>query len=145
MNKIINGKWLKDRNNYDRAMCSVNGWKCIQERHYDALINGKKVEVKKTKSNSVIIKLQQLAEIILKPELSDIFYLFIKTDKNHDVILDTVQVKGIDLCKHIGMTQKKAKQVIHLHQDFKCTIQTSISFSDVKDQCEYESYKIVTK
>ena len=90
--KIVGGKWLKDRNRYDSEMCLANGWECIQGRHYDVLINNKKVEVKKTKSSSAIIKLQQLAEIVLQPELSDIFYLFIRTDKMQNSILDAINI-----------------------------------------------------
>ena len=101
--KIVGGKWLKDRNRYDSEMCLANGWECIQGRHYDVLINNKKVEVKKTKSSSAIIKLQQLAEIVLQPELSDIFYLFIRTDKMQNSILDAIQIKALDLSKHVGI------------------------------------------
>jgi hypothetical protein len=132
--KIIGGKWLKDRNNYDVEMCFVNGWECIQGRHYDALINNKKVEVKKTKSSSVIIKLQQLAEIILEPELSDIFYLIIKTDKMQDRIIDTIQIKALDICKHVGMTREMAEKVLDIHQTFRCTLQSSISLKDIKNK-----------
>ena len=136
--KIIGGKWLKDRNNYDVEMCFVNGWECIQGRHYDALINNKKVEVKKTKSSSVIIKLQQLAEIVLQPELSDIFYLIIRTDKAQNRIIDTIQIKALDVCKHVGMTPDMAEKVIDVHQTFQCTLQCTISLKDIKNKCVSE-------
>tara|TARA_B100001750_G_C15097363_1_gene393661 strand:+ start:113 stop:547 length:435 start_codon:yes stop_codon:yes gene_type:complete len=143
--KIVGGKWLKDRNRYDSEMCLANGWECIQGRHYDVLINNKKVEVKKTKSSSAIIKLQQLAEIVLQPELSDIFYLFIRTDKMQNSILDAIQIKALDLSKHVGMTPDMAEKIIYLHQSFKCTIQTSVVINDIKSHCNFESYNEVTK
>ena len=142
--KIVGGKWLKDRNRYDSEMCLANGWECIQGRHYDVLINNKKVEVKKTKSSSAIIKLQQLGEIVLQPELSDIFYLFIRTDKMQNSILDAIQIKALDLSKHVGMTPDMAEKIIYLHQSFKCTIQTSVVINDIKSHCNFESYNELT-
>tara|TARA_Y100001936_G_C15644112_1_gene443033 strand:+ start:112 stop:546 length:435 start_codon:yes stop_codon:yes gene_type:complete len=143
--KIIGGAWLKIRDNYDIEMCLENGWECVQGRHYDALINKKKVEVKKSKSNSVIIKCQQLAEIELKHELSDIFYLYILTDKTQDNILEAIQIKALDLCKCLKITSENAKNIINVHEEFKCTIQTTISISKIKKQCNFESYQVVTK
>ena len=63
------GPWLKIRENYDSEMCEVSNWLCTQNRHYDAIVNGIKIEVKKTKTSGTIIKLQQLTEIMLDTQL----------------------------------------------------------------------------
>ena len=58
MLKVKGGDWLKNRDNYDVQMCEANNWVCVQSRDYGAVINGDKVEVKKTKTSATIIKLQ---------------------------------------------------------------------------------------
>jgi hypothetical protein len=135
---IIGGLWLKNRNNYDREMCNVNGWEYIKGRHYDAIINGKNFEVKKTKSSGVIIKLQQLAEILLDSELPEIYYLIIRTDQNQENIIETYIISAIVLCNIIRMSKKLANKVLFVHHTFNCTLQITVKLKDLR---EYKSYQ----
>ena len=131
MLEIIGGDWLRVRDNYDEEMCRVNGWTCVQERHYDAVADGLKVEVKKTKTSATIIKLQQLAEITLDETLQDVNYLVVRTDTSQERVQCAFLVPSMDLAEIVGMTHILANQVLGVHQAFGCTIQMSIKQSDI--------------
>ena len=140
--EITGGDWLRKRDNYDREMCIANGWECKQERHYDVIIEGEKYEVKKTKTGSVIIKLQQLAEIRLNKDLSDINYLIIRTDKDQENIIEAYVISGYDLCEFQNMSEALAKNILSIHENLKCTIQNSISLKKLRqnEKCLYKYY-----
>ena len=129
---IVGGSWLRDRNNYDKEMCDANGWECIQNTHYDAIINGERFEVKKTKSSGVIIKLQQLADILLDKKLSDINYLIIRTDQKQQKIIKTYIISGIELCKIMNISKQLAEKVLYVHNAFECTLQTTVKLRDIE-------------
>jgi hypothetical protein len=133
MFKVKGGDWLKNRDNYDVQMCKVNNWECVQSRHYDAVINGDKVEVKKTKTSATIIKLQQLAEIMLDEALQDVKYLIVRTTPSQSDIEAAFLVSSRDICEIIGMTKELAEQTSSLHEAFAgCTIQMTIKQKDVE-------------
>ena len=132
MLEIVGGNWLKSRDNYDAQMCEVNNWHCAQSRHYDAVVDGVKIEVKKTKTAGTIIKLQQLAEIALNEALQDIKYLIVRTNPSQDAIKSAFLIPSKDLCDVTGMTTKLAGQVLSVHEAFGCTIQMTIKQSDIE-------------
>ena len=126
------GSWLKNRDNYDIEMCKANGWYCAQSRRYDAVAGGIKIEVKKTKTSATIIKLQQLAEIVLNEELQDIQYLIVRTTPDQSDIKCAFLVPAKDLCNIVGITKELAQQILAVHEAFGCTIQMTIKQADVE-------------
>ena len=132
MVKIKGGDWLRNRDNYDMQMCEVNNWDCVQARHYDAVINGVKIEVKKTKTSATIIKLQQLAEIMLDEALQDVKYLIVRTTPSQNDIEAAFLVPSKDLCEIIGMTTELAEQTLSIHEAFGCTVQMTLRQKDVE-------------
>ena len=129
---VKGGDWLKNRDNYDVEMCEVNNWYCAQSRHYDAIVDGIKIEVKKTKTSASIIKLQQLAEIVLSQELQDIKYLIVRTTPNQEDVKSAFLVPSKDLCEIIGMTKELAEQTLAVHEAFGCTIQMTLKQVDIE-------------
>ena len=132
MLKVRGGDWLRNRDDYDVQMCEVNNWDCVQSRHYDAVINGVKIEVKKTKTSATIIKLQQLAEIMLDEALQDVKYLIVRTTPTQNDIEAAFLVPSKDLCEIIGMTNELAEQTLSIHEAFGCTVQMTLKQKDVE-------------
>ena len=133
MLKVKGGDWLKNRDNYDVQMCEANNWVCVQSRIYDAVINGDKVEVKKTKTSATIIKLQQLAEIILDESLQDVKYLIVRTTPDQTDIDRAFLIPSKELCEIIGMTKELAEQILTIHKAFGCTLQMTLKQKSVEE------------
>ena len=136
MLKIKGGAWLKNRDNYDVQICEENNWECVQSRHYDAVVNGVKIEVKKTKTSATIIKLQQLSEIMINESLQNVKYRIVRTTPDQNDIEAAFLVPSKDLCEIIGMTKELAEQTLSIHESFRCTVQMTLK------QKEVEQYNI---
>ncbi|MDP6586028.1 MAG: hypothetical protein QF535_15365, partial [Anaerolineales bacterium] len=88
------------------------------------------------KTSATIIKLQQLAEIVLSQELQDIKYLIVRTTPNQEDVKSAFLVPSKDLCEIIGMTRELAEQTLAVHEAFGSTVQMTLK------QVNIERYRI---
>lgn len=138
---LLVGDWVVDRNNYDTPLGAALGWKVQQTRYWDVVSHqGHLVEVKKTNSGSIIVKLPQLAEILTQANRDasqKTLTMVLKIDKNGSSIEEVCMLETRSIIEFLSLTSEDAASILRVYQRFSCAIQKTIGTKDIKSMAKF--------
>lgn len=138
---LLVGEWVKDRDNYDKAVGTILGWRVEQGRYWDLVShNGKLIEVKKSNNGSIIVKLPQLAEILTHANSDasrETSIMVIQTNKNRSSIEKVYVLETNSIIEFLHMNDEDAENVLNVYKRFRCAIQTTIGAKYIRTMAQF--------
>lgn len=106
---LLGTEWLGKKNGYEKDLCNLLGWTCVDARHYDAITPDKVyVEIKKGQGGA-IFDLVRYSELYRKQGQPDTILVFLdwKRSKKGNYVKEIIVVHSDSLCKWL-LTPERA-------------------------------------
>lgn len=135
----IQGEWVRNSRNYDRAMCEHLAFlQYSTSRYHDCMFMDIPVELKKGKTGSMFFNLLTYADMRLNPRTESITMY---SKYNDDIINEVLLIKTSKLVKHIIKNDTIARVLLFaaslLPVEYRPMFQCTISYSALRDISEY--------
>ena len=127
----LTGDFLKKNSNYETDLCNIIGFKEEQNRYYDAVWNGIKIEIKK--GRSIWLDLLRYGEILLGEGDKDTITLFFVPNRDKNKIDKIIVVKTEKIIEKLKLDEEDSNRLKFLKNKLPRSFnaQASLTIKDV--------------
>ena len=140
----MTGEFIADPTNYERKLCQIVEWQCIDNRYYDAFDGETYIEIKKGQQG-MWFNMIRYAEIFVKIGQQDTITIFVRYDKKKKRVDEIFVINTKKILEFLNMVPTKAACCIILSKDSKRNLhmQAGATVKDMRDMASYIVYNPV--
>ena len=141
LQKVIHkmvGEYVIKSSHYEKELCSLLSWKCVDDRYYDAYNGESYIELKKGQS-SMWFNMVRYAEIQTKIGRQGTVTLFVKYNKKKKRVTEIYIIDTKRILSFLNMVPTKAACCIILSKDCKRNLdmQAGATAKDLKEMANF--------
>lgn len=135
LNKRLTGDWVKRQSAYEQDLCRELNWKDNENRYFDAICDGIKIEIKK--GTSIWLDLRRYAETVKKqgPETITVFFI---PNRTKDCIKTIFIVNTNKIIDWLKINRKTADKILNIQVPHSLNMQASIPIKEVQGIADVE-------
>ena len=134
----MTGEYVIKCSHYEKELCNVLNWKCVDDRYYDAYNGESYIEIKKGQS-SMWFNMVRYAEIQTKIGRQDTITLFVRYNKKKKRVTEIYIIDTKKILTFLNMVPTKAACCIILSKDSKRNLdmQAGATAKDLKTMANF--------
>ena len=114
----MTGEYVIKPSHYEKELCDLLNWKCVDDRYYDAFNGESYIEIKKGQS-SMWFNMVRYAEIQTKIGRQGTITLFVKYNKKKKRVTEIYIIDTKKILSFLNMVYIKANYIKKLCLDYK--------------------------